>query len=305
MIQAILVFNNHGKPRLVRFYQRFPEEIQQQIVRETFHLVLKRDDNICNFLEGGSLIGGSDYKLIYRHYATLYFVFCVDSSESELGILDLIQVFVETLDKCFENVCELDLIFHMDKVHYILQEVVMGGMVLETNMNEIVAQIEAQNRLEKSEGGLSAAPARAVSAVKNINLPEIPRNINIGDLNIKVPNLSQFDASVVPESKNWSERDSQDGEPLKYETDPEELSVPSGRPALQLPTPSALPPGGAGLTVRTVSRVPTHTRVPPGPCLQAAKGLSPCSRLCPLSSTGGLPSAVFWQRSAGIQTGPL
>uniref|UniRef100_A0A8D1TBT7 Adaptor related protein complex 3 subunit sigma 2 n=2 Tax=Sus scrofa TaxID=9823 RepID=A0A8D1TBT7_PIG len=168
MIQAILVFNNHGKPRLVRFYQRFPEEIQQQIVRETFHLVLKRDDNICNFLEGGSLIGGSDYKLIYRHYATLYFVFCVDSSESELGILDLIQV------------------------HYILQEVVMGGMVLETNMNEIVAQIEAQNKLEKSEGGLSAAPARAVSAVKNINLPEMPRNINIGDLNIKVPNLSQF-----------------------------------------------------------------------------------------------------------------
>ena len=39
-----------------------------------------------------SLIGGSDYRLIYRHYATLYFVFCVDSSESDLGILDLIQV---------------------------------------------------------------------------------------------------------------------------------------------------------------------------------------------------------------------
>ncbi|XP_009701570.1 PREDICTED: AP-3 complex subunit sigma-2, partial [Cariama cristata] len=91
------------------------EEVQQQIIRETFHLVLKRDDHICNFLECGSLFGGSDYKLIYRHYATLYFVFCVDSSESELGILDLIQVFVETLDKCFENVCELDLIFHMDK----------------------------------------------------------------------------------------------------------------------------------------------------------------------------------------------
>ncbi|MGH0167258.1 UNVERIFIED_CONTAM: hypothetical protein FKN15_071909 [Acipenser sinensis] len=66
--------------------------MQQQIIRETFHLVSKRDDNVCNFLEGGSLIGGSDYKLIYRHYATLYFVFCVDSCESELGILDLIQV---------------------------------------------------------------------------------------------------------------------------------------------------------------------------------------------------------------------
>lgn len=102
------------------------EDIQQQIIKETFQLVSKRDDNVCNFLEGGSLIGGSDYKLIYRHYATLYFVFCVDSSESELGILDLIQVFVETLDKCFENVCELDLIFHADAVHHILSELVMG-----------------------------------------------------------------------------------------------------------------------------------------------------------------------------------
>ncbi|XP_075063904.1 AP-3 complex subunit sigma-2 isoform X2 [Mixophyes fleayi] len=168
MIKAILVFNNHGKPRFLRFYQRYPEDMQQHIVRETFHLVSQRDDNVCNFLEGGSLIGGSDCKLIYRHYSTLYFVFCVDSSESELGILDLIQV------------------------HYILHEVVMGGMVLETNMNEVITQVDAQSKLEKSETGFSATSGRAVSAIKNMNLPELPRNINIGDLNIKVPNISHF-----------------------------------------------------------------------------------------------------------------
>jgi AP-3 complex subunit sigma len=102
MIKAILVFNNSAKPRLIKFFEHYSEEIQQQIVRETYHLVSKRDENVCNFLEGGSIIGGNDCRLIYRHYATLYFIFCVDSSESELGILDLIQVFVETLDKCFE-----------------------------------------------------------------------------------------------------------------------------------------------------------------------------------------------------------
>lgn len=90
------------------------EEAQQQILRDTFHMVLRRDEHVCNFLECGryrndraggaascpapeprippSLFGSPDCKLIYRHYATLYFVFCVDSSESELGILDLIQV---------------------------------------------------------------------------------------------------------------------------------------------------------------------------------------------------------------------
>ena len=132
-----------------------------------------------------SLIGGEDYKLIYRHYATLYFVFCVDSSESELGILDLIQVFVETLDKCFENVCELDLIFHFDKVQYILQELCMGGMVLETNMQEIVLRIEEMNKLEKAEAGLSSGPSKAMTAVKEMNISNITQKIK----DIKLPDI--------------------------------------------------------------------------------------------------------------------
>jgi hypothetical protein len=48
-------------------------------------------------------------------------------------------------------VCELDLIFHVDKVHNILQETCMGGMVLETNMSEILTHVDAQNKLEKTE----------------------------------------------------------------------------------------------------------------------------------------------------------
>ena len=76
-------------------------------------------------------------------------MFCVDSQESDLGILDLIQVFVEALDKCFENVCELDLIFHSDKVHYVLDEIVMGGMVLETNIVSILKGIGEQGKIHK------------------------------------------------------------------------------------------------------------------------------------------------------------
>jgi AP-3 complex subunit sigma len=65
---------------------------QQALIEEIFSLVSKRPDTVCNFLEGSKLLGGKDTRVIYRHYATLYFVFVVDESESELGILDLIQV---------------------------------------------------------------------------------------------------------------------------------------------------------------------------------------------------------------------
>ena len=73
-------------------------------------------------------------------------MFAVDTQESDLGILDLIQVFVEALDKCFENVCELDLIFHSDKVMYVLDEIIMAGMVLETNIVNILQAVQDQNK---------------------------------------------------------------------------------------------------------------------------------------------------------------
>lgn len=153
MIKSVIVLNNHGQPRLTKFYDHLPEDRQQQLLRDVFSIVSQRGDALCNFVQGGTIFG-PDVRVIYRHYATLFFVFCVDQAESELGILDLIQVFVETLDRCFENVCELDLIFHMDKINYVLDEIVVGGLVLETNMGDILAALQAAKR----ESLTSSAP---------------------------------------------------------------------------------------------------------------------------------------------------
>ena len=165
MIKGIVIVNNSGKPRLVKFYQNvFGEDRQQSVVRRVFQQVSTRPDSFCNYLEGSVPEWGENIKLIYRHYATLYFVFAVDAQESDLGILDLIQVFVEALDKRFENVCELDLIFHSDRVHYILDEIVMGGMVLETNINAILSAINDQEKMHK-DSMKKAGPSDSVDAI--------------------------------------------------------------------------------------------------------------------------------------------
>ena len=88
-------------------------------------------------------------------------MFAVDKQESDLGILDLIQVFVETLDKCFERMCELDLIFHSDKVNYILDEIIMAGMVLETNIKQILMSVTEQSKLYISTSNKLTAGAAA------------------------------------------------------------------------------------------------------------------------------------------------
>ncbi|EKG21647.1 Longin-like protein [Macrophomina phaseolina MS6] len=89
----------------------------------------------------------------YRHYATLYFIIISTATESPLALLDLIQVFVEALDRLFENVCELDLIFNFETLHATLSEMIVGGVVVETGLERVVQGVKAQGRVAKRPGG--------------------------------------------------------------------------------------------------------------------------------------------------------
>lgn len=156
MIHAVLIFNTSGIPRLTKFYTPLHQS-SQTVVQKIFSLISVRPAGLCNFLDAPELeafLGPKDdsnerWRVVYRNYATLYFVFVVDGAESELGILDLIQVFVEALDRSFENVCELDLVFHFDEVHHILADIIQGGLVLETNVEEINLSVKSALKARK------------------------------------------------------------------------------------------------------------------------------------------------------------
>lgn len=69
------------------------------------------------------------------------------STESPLALLDLIQAFVESLDKLFENVCELDLIFNFETLHAVLGEMIVGGVVVETSSEKVIKGVREQGRV--------------------------------------------------------------------------------------------------------------------------------------------------------------
>ena len=55
-------------------------------------------------------------QVVYKRYASLYFVMGIDMGDNELITLEIIHHYVEVLDRYFGNVCELDLIFNFHKV---------------------------------------------------------------------------------------------------------------------------------------------------------------------------------------------
>lgn len=91
--------NTSGVPRLTKFYTPSQQSVQD-LTQKIFSLISSRPASLCNFLDAPELesflnqpdADGEKLRVVYRNYATLYFVFVVDAAESELGILDLIQV---------------------------------------------------------------------------------------------------------------------------------------------------------------------------------------------------------------------
>ena len=79
--------NNTGKPRLTKFFNHTTPSTRTSLIDRIYTKVSSRPDALCNFLELDP-----SHVVVYRHYATLYFVVVVDRAESELAILDLIQV---------------------------------------------------------------------------------------------------------------------------------------------------------------------------------------------------------------------
>merc|ERR1712032_928047 len=93
------------------------------------------------------IIEWSNYKLVYRRYASLYFICCIDVNDNELAALETLHLFVEILDKYFSNVCELDIIFNFHKAHYVLDEVLLCGELQETSKKTVLRAVQEQDKL--------------------------------------------------------------------------------------------------------------------------------------------------------------
>lgn len=109
MIHFILVQNKQGKIRLSRWYSHFTFDEKKQLQEEVFRTITRRSLQQANFVEFRK------FKLVYRRYAGLYFSFCVDVNDNVLLYLESIHLMVELLDKFFQQVCELDLVFNFHK----------------------------------------------------------------------------------------------------------------------------------------------------------------------------------------------
>ena len=87
---------------------------------------------MCNFIEY------KDSKVIYRRYASLFFIAGIDPDDNELITLEVVHRYVEQMDKYYGNVCELDIIFNFQKAYFILDELLLAGEMQESSKKNVL-----------------------------------------------------------------------------------------------------------------------------------------------------------------------
>ncbi|CAA0834675.1 AP-4 complex subunit sigma [Striga hermonthica] len=167
-IRFVLMVNKQGQTRLAQYYEYLNLEERRALEGEIVRKCLARNEQQCSFVEH------RNYKVIYRRYASLFFLVGVDNEEvsyilstmilelhllhlfynyytflclqNELAILEFIHLLVETMDRHFGNVCELDIMFHLEKAHFMLEEMVMNGCIVETSKSNILSPIQLMEK---------------------------------------------------------------------------------------------------------------------------------------------------------------
>ncbi|KAL5530568.1 VAS2 [Sanghuangporus sanghuang] len=160
MIEYILLVSRQGKVRLAKWFTTLPPKTKAKIVKDVTQLVLARRTRMCNFLEY------KDSKVVYRRYASLFFITGISAGDNELITLEIIHRYVEVLDRYFGNVCELDLIFNFQKAYAILDELIIAGELQESSKKSVlrvVAQADSVEDQENSEDIVARIGSRALS----------------------------------------------------------------------------------------------------------------------------------------------
>ncbi|KAJ7094682.1 AP complex, mu/sigma subunit [Mycena belliarum] len=145
MINYILLVSRQGKVRLSKWFTTTPPKVKAKIVKDVTQLVLARRTRMCNFLEY------KDTKVVYRRYASLFFVCGIGSNDNELVTLEIIHRYVEVLDRYFGNVCELDLIFNFQKAYAILDELIISGELQESSKKSVLRVVTQSDTVEEQE----------------------------------------------------------------------------------------------------------------------------------------------------------
>ncbi|EPY37085.1 AP-4 complex subunit sigma-1 [Strigomonas culicis] len=145
-IEFLILVNKQGQTRFSHYKAYVSSESRISLEGVIGRKCIRRSATESSVFEYNT------YTIVYRQYASLFFIVGVSTASSDLsgvssGSVNLLSIYefihcvVETLNEYFEDVCEIDVLFNLEKVHFVIDEMISNGAVGETNRQHVLCAV--------------------------------------------------------------------------------------------------------------------------------------------------------------------
>uniref|UniRef100_A0A8C9QY03 Coatomer subunit zeta n=2 Tax=Scleropages formosus TaxID=113540 RepID=A0A8C9QY03_SCLFO len=146
-VKAVLILDNDGNRLLSKYYdpQLYPSiKEQRNFEKNVFNKSHKADNEIA-FLEG--------MTIVYKSSIDVFFYVVGSTQENELMLMMVLNCLFESLSQILrKNVEKRFLLDNMDGVFLVVDEIIDGGVILESDPQQVVQKVNYRPVSEQAYG---------------------------------------------------------------------------------------------------------------------------------------------------------
>ncbi|XP_078475444.1 coatomer subunit zeta-1-like isoform X5 [Lampetra planeri] len=138
-VKAIIILDNDGERLYAKYYDdTYPSVKEQKTFEKNIFNKTHRTDSEIALLEG--------LTVVYKSSVDLYFYVIGSPQENELMLMTVLSCLVESLGQMFrKNVEKRALMENMDAVFLAVDEIVDGGVVLESDPLQVMQRVSLRS----------------------------------------------------------------------------------------------------------------------------------------------------------------
>ncbi|KAL4659886.1 coatomer subunit zeta-1-like isoform X1 [Arapaima gigas] len=146
-VKAVLILDNDGNRLLSKYYdpELYPSiKEQKNFEKNVFNKSHKADNEIA-FLEG--------MTIVYKSSIDVFFYVVGSAQENELMLMGVLNCLFESLSQILrKNVEKRYLLDNMDCVFLVVDEIIDGGVILESDPQQVVQKVNYRTVSEQAYG---------------------------------------------------------------------------------------------------------------------------------------------------------
>ncbi|XP_055512886.1 coatomer subunit zeta-1-like [Leucoraja erinacea] len=134
-VKALIILDNDGERLFAKYYDgTYPSTKEQKSFEKNIFSKTHKNDSEIAFLEG--------LTVIYKNCVDLYFYIVGSPHENELMLMSVLNCLFESVSQMLrKNVEKKSLMDNMDGVLLITDEIVDGGVILESDPHQVIQKV--------------------------------------------------------------------------------------------------------------------------------------------------------------------